>query len=123
MPSTDAVSSARPTRARLVVVAFAIALAIIQYIDRVTISLDSLKRENFQKITGVDHLENVLEAIEAAKAAGLNPVKINAVIVRGWNDDEIVEKLAAQGLTLARRTVAKYRKILNIPTARQRKEY
>ena len=39
------------------------------------------------------------------------------------NDDEIVEKLAEQGLTLARRTVAKYRKILNIPTARQRKEY
>jgi len=39
------------------------------------------------------------------------------------NDDEIVEKLAAQGLTLARRTVAKYRKILNIPTARQRREY
>jgi RNA polymerase sigma-54 factor len=39
------------------------------------------------------------------------------------NDDEIVEKLAAQGLTLARRTVAKYRKILNIATARQRKEY
>lgn len=39
------------------------------------------------------------------------------------NDDEIVEKLATQGLTLARRTVAKYRKIMNIPTARQRKEY
>jgi RNA polymerase sigma-54 factor len=39
------------------------------------------------------------------------------------NDDEIVEKLAAQGLTLARRTVAKYRKILNIPTARQRREF
>jgi RNA polymerase sigma-54 factor len=39
------------------------------------------------------------------------------------NDDEIVEKLAEQGLTLARRTVAKYRKILNIPTARQRREY
>ncbi|MGH7215304.1 MAG: RNA polymerase factor sigma-54, partial [Tepidisphaeraceae bacterium] len=39
------------------------------------------------------------------------------------NDDEIVEKLAGQGLTLARRTVAKYRKILNIPTARQRKEF
>ncbi len=39
------------------------------------------------------------------------------------NDDEIVEKLATLGLTLARRTVAKYRKILNIPTARQRKEY
>ncbi len=39
------------------------------------------------------------------------------------NDDEIVEKLAAQGLTLARRTVAKYRKIMNIPTARQRKDF
>ncbi len=39
------------------------------------------------------------------------------------NDDEIVERLAAQGLTLARRTVAKYRKILNIPTARQRREF
>lgn len=39
------------------------------------------------------------------------------------NDDEIVEKLSAQGLTLARRTVAKYRKILNIPTARQRREF
>jgi cyclic pyranopterin phosphate synthase len=59
-------------------------------LDRVTISLDSLKRENFQKITGVDKLEEVLTAIEAAQNAGLNPVKINAVIVRGYNDDEIV---------------------------------
>lgn len=39
------------------------------------------------------------------------------------NDDEIVERLKAQGLDLARRTVAKYRKILNIPTARQRRQY
>jgi RNA polymerase sigma-54 factor len=39
------------------------------------------------------------------------------------NDDEIVEKLAGQGIELARRTVAKYRKILNIPTARQRRAY
>jgi RNA polymerase sigma-54 factor len=39
------------------------------------------------------------------------------------NDDEIVEKLKAQGIELARRTVAKYRKILNIPTARQRREF
>jgi RNA polymerase sigma-54 factor len=39
------------------------------------------------------------------------------------NDDEIVEKLAGLGLTLARRTVAKYRKILNIPTARQRRDF
>lgn len=59
-------------------------------LDRVTISLDSLKRENFREITGVDKLENVLEAIEAAKKVGLDPVRVNAVIVRGRNDDEIV---------------------------------
>jgi RNA polymerase sigma-54 factor len=39
------------------------------------------------------------------------------------NDDEIVEKLKGLGIDLARRTVAKYRKILNIPTARQRKAF
>ncbi len=60
-------------------------------LDRVTISLDSLKPENFKRITGVDALENVLRAIEAAKKAGLTPMKINAVIVRGWNEDEVVD--------------------------------
>ena len=60
-------------------------------LDRVTISLDSLKQENFKRITGVDKLEEVLAAIDAAQKAGLTPVKINAVIVRGWNDDEIVD--------------------------------
>ncbi len=60
-------------------------------LDRVTISLDSLRRENFRKITGVDALENVLDSIDAAQAVGLTPVKINAVVVRGWNDDEIAD--------------------------------
>ncbi len=60
-------------------------------LDRVTISLDSLRREKFQKITGVDKLTEVLEAIEAAKKADLNPIRINAVVVRGWNEDEIVD--------------------------------
>ncbi len=60
-------------------------------LDRVTISLDSLKKENFKKITGVDKFEEVLEAIEAAQKAGLNPVKINAVIVRDWNEGEVVD--------------------------------
>lgn len=60
-------------------------------LDRVTLSLDSLKRENFQKITGVDALENVLESIESAKKVDLTPVKINAVIVRGWNEDEVLD--------------------------------
>ena len=39
------------------------------------------------------------------------------------NDDELVEKLQEQGIEIARRTVAKYRKVLNLPTARQRKAY
>jgi len=60
-------------------------------LDRVTISLDSLRRERFKEITGVDMLENVLNSIEAAERAGLTPVKINAVIVRGRNDDELVD--------------------------------
>ena len=60
-------------------------------LDRVTISLDSLKRDKFQKITGVDKLAEVLEAIEAAKLADLQPIRINAVVVRDWNDDEIVD--------------------------------
>ena len=60
-------------------------------LDRVTISLDSLKRENFERITGVDKLDEVLSAIEAAQSANLKPIKINAVIVRDYNDDEIVD--------------------------------
>ncbi len=60
-------------------------------LDRVTISLDSLKREKFAEITGVDKLAEVLEAIKAAKNAKFFPVKINAVIVRDRNDDELVD--------------------------------
>lgn len=60
-------------------------------LDRVTISLDSLKRDRFREITGVDALDKVLKAIEAAKQFGFEPVKINAVLVRGRNDDEIVD--------------------------------
>lgn len=60
-------------------------------LDRITISLDSLQPENFKRITGVDKLEMVLEAIEAAKKAKLDPVKINAVIVRDHNDGEIID--------------------------------
>jgi len=60
-------------------------------LDRVTISLDSLKRENFQAITGVDKLDSVFEAIDAAKRANLKPIKINAVIVRGRNDNELID--------------------------------
>lgn len=60
-------------------------------LDRVTISLDSLKRDRFYEITGVDALDKVYKAIETAKKYDFEPVKINAVLVRGRNDDEIVD--------------------------------
>jgi cyclic pyranopterin phosphate synthase len=60
-------------------------------LDRVTISLDSLKRDVFKRMTGVDVLDKVLAGIAAAKAAQLEPIKINAVIVRGHNEDEVAD--------------------------------
>lgn len=59
-------------------------------LDRVNISLDTLQRERFLQMTRRDELVRVLDGIEAAKDAGFAPVKINAVIERGVNDDEIV---------------------------------
>ncbi|HKV37457.1 MAG TPA: GTP 3',8-cyclase MoaA [Pyrinomonadaceae bacterium] len=60
-------------------------------LDRVTISLDSLKGDVFKRMTGVDVLEKVLAGIAAAKEAGLEPIKINAVIVRGHNENEVAD--------------------------------
>ena len=60
-------------------------------LDRITISLDSLKRDVFRRMTGVDVLERVLEGIEAAKSAALTPIKVNAVIVRGHNEEEVAD--------------------------------
>ena len=60
-------------------------------LDRVTISLDSLKKDVFKRMTGVDVLDKVLAGINAAKETDLNPIKINAVIVRGHNEDELVD--------------------------------
>ncbi|KXK06515.1 MAG: cyclic pyranopterin monophosphate synthase subunit MoaA [Acidobacteria bacterium OLB17] len=60
-------------------------------LDRVTLSLDSLQRERFADITGVDALDRALAAIDAAKEFGFEPVKVNAVIVRGRNDDELAD--------------------------------
>jgi cyclic pyranopterin phosphate synthase len=56
---------------------------------RISFSLDSLDRANFQKITGRDGLGEVLASIRLAKELGLQPVKVNAVVIRGINDHEI----------------------------------
>ncbi|MBI3192597.1 MAG: radical SAM protein, partial [Pedosphaera parvula] len=56
---------------------------------RVSFSLDSLDRGNFKKMTGRDGLDHVLAGIAKARELELNPVKVNAVIIRGINDHEI----------------------------------
>ena len=60
-------------------------------LDRVNISLDTLRADRFLQMTRRDELVRVLDGIEAAKEAGFSPVKINAVVQRGVNDDEIVD--------------------------------
>jgi GTP 3',8-cyclase len=59
-------------------------------LDRINVSLDSLIPERFFAMTRRDELHNVLAGITEAKAAGFDPVKINTVVERGTNDDEII---------------------------------
>ena len=56
---------------------------------RVTISLDTLRRERFERITRRSGLERILDGLAAARRSGLEPVKVNTVIIRGVNDDEV----------------------------------
>jgi len=60
-------------------------------LNRVNVSLDTLKPDRFEQITRCGNLEDTLAGIEAARAAGLNPVKINVVAMGGINDDELVD--------------------------------
>jgi cyclic pyranopterin phosphate synthase len=60
-------------------------------LDRINISIDTLNPAKFKTITRWGDLDAVWAGVEAAEAAGLQPVKINAVITRGFNDDEVVE--------------------------------
>jgi cyclic pyranopterin phosphate synthase len=62
-------------------------------LDRVNVSLDTLRRDRFEKLTRRDRLADVLRGLEAAAAAGLTPVKVNAVLMRGVNDDEAPDLL------------------------------
>ena len=65
-------------------------------LDRINVSLDSLQPERFLAMTRRDELANVLAGIAEAQVAGFAPVKVNAVIERGVNDDEILD-LATYG--------------------------
>jgi cyclic pyranopterin phosphate synthase len=62
-------------------------------LSRITVSLDTLKPERFREISRRDGLEDVLSGIEAARRAGFSPLKLDTVIVRGMNDDEILDLL------------------------------
>ena len=63
-------------------------------VKRINVSLDSLKRNRFTQITGQDRLTEVLAGIKAAEVAGLAPIKINTVVMRGVNDNEIADLAA-----------------------------
>ena len=60
-------------------------------LNRVNISCDSLQPERFHALTGRGQLDRVLDGISAALEAGFDPVKVNVVVMRGLNDDEIVD--------------------------------
>jgi len=60
-------------------------------LDRVNISLDTLDPEKFRRLTRWGKLEDVWTGLEAAEEAGLTPLKINAVVVRGYNESDVLD--------------------------------
>ncbi len=60
-------------------------------LQRINVSLDTLKPDRFARITRGGHLEQVMEGIKAAEKAAIAPIKINAVVLRGVNDDELLD--------------------------------
>jgi GTP 3',8-cyclase len=60
-------------------------------LDRITVSLDTLRPDRFQTLARRDGLSRVIEGILAARDAGFSGLKINAVVIRGFNDDELVD--------------------------------
>ena len=60
-------------------------------LNRINISLDTLRPDRFTRIARRGSLDSVLEGIKAAEDAGLKPLKLNCVVMRGWNEDEVVD--------------------------------
>jgi cyclic pyranopterin phosphate synthase len=63
-------------------------------LDRVNVSLDTIDRQAFERLTRRDRLTDVIAGLEAAAAAGLTPVKVNSVAMRGVNDEQVADLLA-----------------------------
>ena len=73
-------------------------------VKRLNVSLDSLQRDRFAAFTRRDKLDQVLDGIETVRAAGFNKIKLNAVVQKGRNDDEVldlVEFAMARGLDIS----------------------
>lgn len=60
-------------------------------LHRINVSIDTLKPERFKEITQRGDLQTVLDGLFAAQRAGMKPIKINAVVIRGFNDDELID--------------------------------
>jgi cyclic pyranopterin phosphate synthase len=60
-------------------------------LTRVTVSLDTLRRDRFETITRRTGFDGIFEGLDAARAAGLVPIKVNTVVIRGVNDDEVLD--------------------------------
>ncbi|MCF8001879.1 MAG: GTP 3',8-cyclase MoaA [Halanaerobiales bacterium] len=58
-------------------------------LSRINISLDTLDRKQYKQITGKDKLDKVMESIKKAKELDLSPVKVNTVLIKGYNDDQL----------------------------------
>jgi cyclic pyranopterin phosphate synthase len=80
-------------------------------LSRVNISLHSLKRESVERIAGVDCLEKVKAGIEAADEAGLKPIKLNFVVMKGLNSNEIPEMLRLSAKTGAILQLIEYQRL------------
>jgi cyclic pyranopterin phosphate synthase len=63
-------------------------------LKRVNVSIDSLDPAKFKRITRWGDVRNVLNGIDAAERAGLSPIKLNAVVIRGFNDEDVVQLAA-----------------------------
>ena len=60
-------------------------------LNRVNVSLDTLREDRYNTITRGGNIENVMEGLEAAMTVGLTPLKINTVVIKNFNDDEIMD--------------------------------
>jgi len=60
-------------------------------LQRINVSMDTLKKDRFHELTKRGNLDDVLKGLFTAKKAGMSPIKVNAVIIRGINDDEILD--------------------------------